>query len=122
MKAGKGNWGRRSLRVRAKELLFYYFQSHLFFVSDPLLCRASFKLTPHSQCQDSRWLYLRGYEISNEPWPGSTSLSSYSIPMFEIANGNEVARSEHYKETSLEALVLLATVIVSEHREHTPVW
>ena len=44
--------------------------------------------------------------------------------MFEMANGNGVTRQENYKETSLEALLPLATitVVVVEHQEHTRVW
>ena len=52
---------------------------------------------------------------SDEPWPGSTLLSSHPIPMIEIADGNRVARPENCKEASLEALVPLATVVTVDH-------
>ena len=42
-------------------------------------------------------------------------LSSHPIPMIEIADGNRVARPDNCEEASLEALVLLATVVTVEH-------
>ena len=80
---------------------------------------------PHSGHQDTNGLmsdYIHEDVIGSEPWPGSTLPSSHPIPMFEMANGNGVARPENCKEASLEALLPLATVMLAEYREHTQVW